>query len=182
MIKKILIALTCIATCAVMVQAATPEEYNKVFNEAIGLCSVYKKKCTIEVIENQRMRAQTGADARIQVSTELLRRMNEAQVRGAIFHEVGHAVMEHVETTSEHIAIKKLNGTFDQEKLYEYMRANEYRADRFAVLAGFFTFKDVNLKGALTILTPPEEYYNQHKTHPSTADRIKAIDNIFRGF
>lgn len=182
MIKKLLIALTCIATCAVMVQAATPEEYNKVFNEAIGLCSVYKKKCTIEVIEHPKMWAQTGADAKIQVSTELLRRMNEAQVRGAIFHEVGHAVMEHVEATSEHIAIKKLNGTFDQEKLYEYMRANEYRADRFAVFTGFFTFKDVDLKGALTILTPPEEYYTQHKTHPSTADRIKAIDNIFRGF
>ena len=103
MIKKTLIALTCIVTCAVMVQAATPEEYNKVFNEAIGLCSVYKKKCTIEVIEHPKMWAQTGADARIQVSTELLRRMNEAQVRGAIFHEVGHAVMEHVETTSEHM-------------------------------------------------------------------------------
>ena len=57
-------------------------------------------------------------------------------------------------------------------------RRYEYQADRFATFTGIFTHKEVDMEGALLILTPPEKINTTEPTHPSTADRIKAIQDI----
>lgn len=178
MIKKIITCIvTCILTCT-LVQAATPEEYTQVFNEATTACKIYKHPCTITPIEDNKLWAQTRSGGRIEVSTKLLITMNESQVRGVIYHEVGHVVLEHIEKTAEYLYMSKLNKDYNENFFNSFRRQNELQADRFATYLGLFTFKETDLIGALIILTPTDQFYKTHISHPSTADRIQQIEQI----
>lgn len=178
MIKKIITCMvTCILTCT-LAQAATVKEYTQVFKEATAVCKVYKHPCTIEAIKDDKMWAITMAQGKIQVSTKLLETMNQAQVRGVVYHETGHAVFQHVEKSAEYMYESMLNGTFDKDYYNEFRRQNELQADRFATYLGLFTLKDTDLIGALIILTPPDDFYKTHPSHPSTNDRIEQIEQI----
>ena len=180
MLKRIITCIvTCILTCT-LAQAATPVEYEQVFNEATMACKVYRKICTITVVPNNNMFAQTKNDGYIEVSSGLLNRMTQPQVRGVIYHEVGHVVLEHVEKNAEYIYMARYNNNFNKDFYFSMRREHEYQADRFAIYLGLFTFKNADLIGALKVITPVEDYYKEHLSHPSTADRIKAMERILR--
>lgn len=178
MIKKIITCMvTCILTCT-LAQAATVEEYTQVFNEGISVCKMYNHPCTIKAVPSDSMWAVTMAQGNIQVSTKLLLEMNQPQVRGVVYHEVGHAVLEHIEKTAEYLYDTQRTNSFDKFYYFALRRDFEFQADRFATYLGLFTFKETDLIGALIILTPPEEFYKTQLTHPSTNDRIEQIEKI----
>lgn len=182
MIKKLFITLicilTCIVTCTLTVQACSLGEYNKLAEETSGVCQVFKTTCTIKLVEHPKMWAQTKAYGAIEISTELVDKMNEAQVRGVLYHEAGHAVLQHVEKSAEYLYTTKRMGTYNETLYHNMRRQYELQADRFAVFTGILINKDTDLAGALRILTPLDQYYTTHSSHPSTADRINQIQFI----
>lgn len=178
MLKNIITCIvTCILTCT-LAQAATQQEYEQVFNEARAACKVYRTPCSITIVPHRGMFAQTKNDGQIEVSSGLLSYLTQAQVRGVIYHEVGHVVHRDVEKNAEYLYMTRLNNNFNKEFYFSMRRQAELQADRFAIYLGLFTFKDADLIGALIVITPPDEFYKTHLSHPSTADRIKAMERI----
>lgn len=150
---------------------------DKIFKETTMLCSIYSKMCTItEIKDNKYMYAQTGTRDNIQVSSALVNRMNEAQLRGVMFHEAGHVIFNHVGRTIDYLAL--CGKQCDIEKISLMRKRYEYQSDRFATYVGIYTNKEVDLIGALLILTDPKDMYENNPTHPCTADRIKEIRRI----
>lgn len=183
MIKKTIIVslgiiIATIISLLIPVHAATVREYTKVFKEATTICSIYKHTCTVTVVQHDKMFAQTRYMGDIQVSSKLLEVMNERQIRGVLYHEVGHVVFEHIEKTAQYLYESKTRGDYDENYYQEFRRQNEYQADRFATYLIKFTKQKEGLSEALLILTPPEELNKVHKSHPSTNDRIKQIEQI----
>lgn len=170
----IIVILILLAPIVFAVDQATKD---KIFKETTMLCSIYSKMCTItEVRDNKYMYAQTGTRDNIQVSSALVNRMNEAQLRGVMFHEAGHVIFNHVGRTIDYIAL--CGKQCDIEKISLMRKRYEYQSDRFATYVGIYTNKDVDLIGALLILTDPKDMYKNNPTHPCTADRIKEIRRI----
>lgn len=177
-IKIVLLAIIIILLAVPVADAVTDKQRDKVFKEVTILCNIYRKSCTIEIVDNNYLIARTQAFGKIIVSTGMIKTMNEDQFRSVLFHEVGHRVLEHVEKTSQYLYFCKHDKNCDNNYITEMKRRNEYEADRFSVLVLKFTRHKEALSDALLIITPPEHIYTTFPTHPSTADRIKQIDRI----
>lgn len=181
MIKRILTCvLTCILTCTLTVQAATMDEYREVAREATRVCVAYKNPCMIIAIPHDKMWANTRYGGDIRVSTELIYRMNKEQLRGVIYHELGHHILNHIEKLVEYMMDNPTEGGYNKEAYNQFRRKHELEADRFAVYLSLFLFNDADLEGALKMLTPPEDYYKTHPSHPSTYERIRQMELIRR--
>lgn len=181
MLKRLLtISLTVLLTVS-QVEAATMQEAQKVFKEGQHICSIYRQQCIIKPVRDKKLLAQTKPYGYIDVSTYLIDKLTIEQLRGVVYHEVGHRVMQHVEKTAEYLYTSKYNGTFDKEYFSEFRKKNELQADKFAVYIGMFTFKSIDLVGALIAITPREDFYIEGETHPSTADRIENIRRLYYG-
>ena len=179
-IRSILIILILILLAPIVFAIDTVTRDN-LFTEVRILCGAYGKVCyPREVKDDDYMWGQTRDNNTIVLSSGLIKNMNEAQVRGVLFHEVGHVVMRHVDRTIDYLYMCKLK--CDPKVIAEMRRRYEYQADRFATFVSIFTHKEVDLEGALIILTPKEEMNTVQDTHPSTADRIKAIQDIRRKY
>lgn len=178
MIKRLLIVLTCIVTCAVSVQAATLQEANIIINETKALCNIYQKKCNVTIVNYEGMVAQTRYGGEISMSTGLIKAMNIDQLRGVMYHEVGHVVLRHIEIKGDHYYTCMKNHSCNQEAINRMRREHEYQADRFSTYVCKYGNKRGDLIGALMILTPPEDLNKTHDSHPSTVDRINAIWRI----
>lgn len=181
MLRRLFILITCLLTCSVTVQAATPEQFVKVASEGKQICKLYRTTCTVRPVAHEKLWAITKPFGEIEISTGMIEKLNEAQLRGVIYHEVGHRVLQHVEKTAEYIYISKYNKTFNQEVLNDFRRKNELQADKFAIYFSLFTLRNIDLKGALLIITPKQDMYITGNTHPSTADRIKNIRRLYYG-
>lgn len=177
----LLIVVMMLGICMCPAFAVTAEEQTKVFNETISLCKLYRTQCNINVVKEEYLGAQTGAYGKIFITTGLLKRFNEAQLRSTLYHEVGHVVFKHVETTAEYIYICRNQHTCNEDYLNNMRRFNESQADRFASYVLKFTNKKNELPEALLILTPKEDINKTFSSHPSTADRIREISKI-RGY
>lgn len=170
----ILIILVLLAPIVFAVDQATRD---KLFTETTALCSIYSKMCTVtEFKDDEYMWGQTGTNDKIRVSSALVKRMNEAQLRGVLYHEVGHVIFNHVGRTIDYLSL--CGDKCNPQAISSMRRRYEYEADRFAAYVGIYTRKDVDLIGALLILTPPEHINTTQPTHPSTADRIREIRRI----
>ena len=170
----ILIILILLAPIVFAVDSVTRD---KLFNEATSLCGIYSKVCRVmQANDDKYMWGQTNPRDEIRLSSALIRRMNEAQVRGVLFHEVGHVVFNHAGRTIDYVAL--CGRQCDPIVISEMRKRYELEADRFATYVGIYTHKEVDLIGALLILTPPEHINSNNPTHPSTADRIKEIRRI----
>lgn len=175
-IRSILIIVILILLAPV-VFSITTEQRDKLFTEARLLCYTYGYICKpIEVVDTKYMWGQTDNYNNIRLSTALLNRMTEPQVRGVLYHEVGHVVFQHSPKTIDYLTM--CGSKCDPKTISNMRRRYEYQADRFATFTGIFTHKEVDMEGALLILTPPEKINTTEPTHPSTADRIKAIQDI----
>ena len=179
-IRSVLIILILILLAPIVFAIDTVTRDN-LFTEVRVLCGAYGKICYPQEYKDDReMWGQTRNDNVIVLSSGLIKGMNEAQVRGVLFHEVGHVVMRHVDKTIDYLSMCGLK--CDPKAIAEMRRRYEYQADRFATFVGIFTHKEVDLEGALLILTPKEEINTTQDTHPSTADRIRAIQTIRRNY
>ena len=177
-IKIVLLAIIIILVAVPIADAVTDKQRDKVFKEVTTLCNIYRKSCTIEIVDNKYLIARTQAFGKIIVSTGMIKAMNEDQFRSVLFHEVGHRVLEHVEKTSQYLYFCQHNKNCDSNYITEMRRRNEYEADKFSVLVLKFTRHKEALSDALLIITPAEDVYKTFPTHPSTADRIRQIDRI----
>ena len=179
-IRSILIIIVLILL-APIVFGITTDQRDRLFTEARILCHTYGYTCKpIEAVDTKYMWGQTDNYNNIRLSTALLNRMTEAQVRGVLYHEVGHVVFQHSPKTIDYLSMCR--GSCDPKAIAEMRRRYEYQADRFATFTGIFTHREVDMEGALLILTPPESINTTHPTHPSTADRIRAIQTIRRNY
>lgn len=170
----ILIILVLLAPIVFAVDQATRD---KLFTETTALCSIYSKMCTVtEFKDDEYMWGQTGTNDKIRVSSALVKRMNEAQLRGVLYHEAGHVIFNHVGRTIDYLMM--CGKDCNPQAISSMRRRYETEADRFATFVGMYAHKEVDLVGALLILTPREEIYTTQPTHPSTADRIKEIRRI----
>lgn len=158
--------------------AVTAEEQIKLFNEAQQLCKLYRTECTVSVVKDNTLAAQTGAYGKIQVSSEMIKRFNENQLRATLYHEVGHVVFKHVETTAEYLYMCNIQRVCNKDYFDNMRRQNELQADRFASHVLKFTGKKNELPEALLILTPPDKINETYPSHPSTAERIERIRRI----
>ena len=157
---------------------ATVEEQVKVFNETQQLCKIYRTKCTVDIVKHKELSAQTGPYGRILVSSGMIKRFNENQLRATLYHEVGHVVFRHVETTAEYLYMCNIQRACNKEYFDNMRRQNELQADRFASYVLKFTGKKNELPEALLILTPPDKLNETYPSHPSTAERIERIRRI----
>ena len=180
MIKKLFITLACMLTYALTVQAATIDEFYQVAKEGTTVCKVYHNPCTIARIEHNQMWANTRSGGDIRVSSKLIDTLNIAELRGVIYHEVGHHVLKHIEKLSDYVVLIPPSKERDIS-VSEFRKQHELEADRFAIYLGIFINKPTDLIGALITLTPPEEFYKTQATHPSTAIRIRQLEMISRG-
>lgn len=179
MIKRLLI-LFGVLLVGLNCSAATLVERTKVFNEAMDVCRTYHTKCTIGIIQSDRLLAQTYKDGRIIISTKMIETMDEKQLRGVVYHEVGHAVLRHVEQTTEYINSCKVNRSCNLDFIYQMMRSYELKADRFAVLLELKLRKPEGLSEALVIITPVDKLFETADTHPSTALRVRLINKLVK--
>ena len=180
MIKKIITLLISLLVFTVSVQAATMDEFREVAREATRVCATYKNPCIVMAIPHDKMWANTRFGGDIRVSTELIYTMNKAQLRGVIYHEVGHHVLNHIEKLVEFMMEHPTDGVYNREVYNAFRRKHELEADRFAIHLSLFLFNDADLEGALKILTPPEDYYKTHPSHPSTYERVRQMELIRR--
>lgn len=176
--QLILLALILIALPS---YAANSLQVEKLFNEAKGLCSLYQKQCNFTVVNYEGMVAQTRYGGEISLSTGIIKAMNEEQLRGVLFHEVGHVVFRHIEIKGDHYYTCMKNHDCNQEYISNMKRQHEYQADRFSTYVCKYGNMRCDLIGALLILTPPKDLHKTHDSHPSTVDRINAIYNILNG-
>lgn len=182
MIKRLLIVFILILLLiGLPTLAITDKEKQGLFIEAKVLCSMFAKQCKVVEETNKSMYAQTGIDNVISISSALLDRMNQKQVRSVLYHEVGHVVYGHVEKNFEYIMECSAEGTCNNPIYHEMRRNAELQADRFAIYVLKYTRQEEGLIEALLILTPKDMINTTHSTHPSTADRIKQIERLYYG-
>lgn len=174
--KLILLVIIILLLAVPLADACTPLERDLVFKEGELLCKVYKKDCTFTELRDKHLLIYTTNMDMIFITSRIRELYSKEQLRGAIYHEVGHVVMEH---------LNKINGVEAQcgkdcnrEVINNMNRRFEFQADKFAVLVSKFLHLKADLEGGLMIITPPEHYYTTHPTHPSTADRIKRIRQL----
>lgn len=175
-IKLILLIIIILLLSVPLADASTEIERDLVFKEGELICRVYKKDCDFVEVEDKGMYAySTGLDM-IFISSKLRETFTKEQLRGVVYHEVGHVVLEHV------YKLNKFHGSCGNECNLEVMnnlrRRYEFQADRFAVLVAKYLHIKQDLKGGLIILTPIDKYYTTHPSHPSTADRIRKIEEL----
>ena len=179
-VRSILIIIILILL-APIVFGITTEQKDKLFTEVRMLCGTYGYICSPQEAKDFKyMWGQTSNGNVIKLSSALLNRMTEEQVRGVLYHEVGHVVFQHVDKTVDYIAM--CGSKCDPQVIAQMRRRYEYQADRFAIFTSIFTRKPIDIEGALLILTPPEKINTTELTHPSTADRIKVIQDIRRKY
>lgn len=153
-------------------------EKEHLFKETEIVCAIFNKPCTVKEVEATHLGARTSAYGNITVTSKLLEVMNEREIRGVLYHEAGHRILEHVEKTSEHLMICKHNNSCNMKYISAMKREYEFQADRFATYLVKTLGIPEGLADALRIITPQEDFNKTHSTHPSTADRIKQIDTI----
>ena len=173
--QLILLALLLIALPS---YAANSLQVEKLFNEGKALCSLYQKQCNFTVVNYEGMVAQTRYRGEISLSTGIIKAMNEEQLRGVLFHEVGHVVFRHIEIKGDHYYTCIKNHDCNQEYINNMKREHEYQADRFSNYVCKYSNMRCDLIGALLTLTPPKDLNKTHDSHPSTIDRINAIYRI----
>lgn len=179
MIKRLILLLTCIVTCSVTCTLAVNSlQVEKLFNEGKTLCDLYQKQCNFTIVNYEGMVAQTRYQGEISLSTGIIKAMTEEQLRGVLFHEVGHVVLRHIEIKGDHYYTCMKNHDCNQEYINNMRREHEYQADRFSTYVCKYGNKRCDLIGALMVLTPPKDMDKTHDSHPSTRDRINAIWRI----
>ena len=181
-IASLMLAVGILICIALSVDACTQQEQDKVFGETARVCKVFNKTCTVHVVKYEGYGAQTRYGGDIYITNSLANRLNEKQLRSVMYHEVGHVVLEHIEKTAQELYNCKQSNSCNPEQVSAIHRKYEYQADRFSVLTTLFTGKGEGLSEALTIITPPDQFYKTQATHPSTADRIEAINKLTGGF
>lgn len=177
----ILIAVAMLGIAMTPAFGATKKEQDKVIKEAVTLCKIYLKQCTVHIVKYEGLGAQTRYGGDIYITNSLVEKLTEPQMRSVLFHEVGHVVLEHIEKTAQYQQSCEYYKTCNSEALSTVHRNYEYEADRFAVLVTKFTGKPEGLEGALVIITPKDMFNTTHATHPSTADRIQRIRKLYYG-
>ena len=174
MIKRAIVILLILLGLPVM--GATILERDLVFKEGELLCKVYGRDCTFTEVTGKDMYAYSTYLDMVFISSKLREIYTKEQLRGVIYHEVGHIVLSHIEKINK---VKTQCGDGCNNEVINNMRRRfELQADRFAVLTSKFLHIKTDLKGGLIIITPPDKYYTTHPSHPSTADRIKQIEEL----
>lgn len=180
MLKKLFTLLILLSLSIQSVWAITPTERDKLFTETVLLCKVFNKRCIVNQVRDDNLWAHTKYYGQIEISTGILETMDVHQVRGVLYHEAGHAILEHVEKTAWYLYNTNQNNTFNEQAFYELRRKYEFQADRFATYIIKLTRQREGLSEALLILVPPQYYHTTSDTHPSVADRIQQIRIIMR--
>lgn len=180
MIKKILI-LGLLLTIGLPTLAVTSIERDDLFREVKMLCGIYGRTCKVTEIQENNLFAETHYGGDIVISTGMLNRMNKSQVRGVLYHEVGHVVLKHVEDMFNYLQECQRYNTCSTSYISAVRRSKEFQADRFATYVLKTTNQPEGLSEALLIITPEKDLYTTHPTHPSTADRINQIRRIYYG-
>lgn len=148
----------------------------------------------VTVLEDTHINAANGGGGDFYVTTALLQKANDDQLRGILAHEIGHADLGHVnkiQTVGAGVSIgaallgaiwpssEQLAPLAGQLLLSHYSRTEETAADKQGVIildrAGF-SGKKV-MVDTLTWITSNEGASNGgfFATHPATADRIEAL-------
>ena len=175
-LKLILLVIIILLLAVPLADACTPLERDLVFKEGELLCKVYNKECTFTELQDKHLLVYTTSMDMIFITSRIRELYTKEQLRGAIYHEVGHVVMEHLMKINA-VEMQCSNGC-NREVINNMNRRFEFQADRFAVLVSKFLRIKIDLKGGLIIITPPGKYNITHPTHPSTADRIKRIEEL----
>ena len=107
------------------------------------------------------------------------------QLAWVVAHEIGHHVLEHAETAKLQLMLNRLLGSTVGEKPRAVMQIDlERQADLFAAdlatRAGFDIREGRRLMGWLQVLETTPEENNLNRSHPTSQERLDALDKIIR--
>lgn len=176
-ITKIVLIILILILIAPVVFSATQWEAVDIYREATTLCIIYKTKCSITTVPSKYATAITKENGRIEISDKMIALMTKDELRGVLFHEVGHVVFKHVEKNIKYY--RHCGNKCNDIYMENVRKQRELQADRFATYVMKLTGKKEGLSGALLKVTPPKMINKEWSSHPSTADRIKQIRRIY---
>lgn len=186
-ILRLLILLICLLVVGVPpMYGATEKEVIELFTESQQLCLATLRKCEFRIITVDLPLAYTQGTA-ITVGSGVYTRLTKDELRGVIYHETAHAILNHSNRTKDYInSFRAKNGreiTPAEAQNYKYKMEDD--ADALAVAMLVWTKHPVLLDEALIKITGPYKATQASWTHPSVqyrVNRIRSIEKKLRGF
>lgn len=177
LIYYLLVIITVYLASILTVNGATLQEQEEVLLEGRMLCTIFGVRCTTVIDPSTKVFANTDGTNKITISSELGNILTKDELRGVVYHEVGHASLKHIKKLWFFLTTQP----FDEQELRELRHKHELEADRFASYVLLVTNQPNELVSALKKIVAPEHLDKETKTHPATTERIRRIEAI-KGF
>lgn len=132
-------------------------------------CQRYNRKCKVQFTNQAIVNAMTYPDGHIYITRALSDRLDDNEVLGVAFHEVGHHVLQHY----RRFPVTKSTILFKDAK--QIIHSFEYEADAFATLESIRLTKTTGTDTALMKITGGNLIDAETLTHPSTRNRVYRI-------
>lgn len=159
------------------VYGTTIEDAKQIFKEAQSNCLLHKTICTFKVIQFERPIAYTTY-ANITVSSKMIELLTEDELRGVVFHEVAHAVLQHSRQGQLYIEnyYIKYKQPVPLETAIKFRYLKEIEADSYASVLLYLNNQPNKIGDALNKIVPEEYHKENMPTHPSNYNRIQNIN------
>lgn len=153
-------------------QSITLKDHNKFTTEVLTTCSDYGLKCTIHIIDSNKIRAYTYPDGNIYFTTALLERTSYKEALAIAYHEIGHNALSH---TKRYIKQYSDNYPLSKEKSKIILHQHEIEADMFSQYTASRKGEKNYLPDALLKISNPQYRNRTTDTHPSINNRIEIM-------
>lgn len=150
----------------------------QVIDEVKATCNKYGHSCKVVIKQSDWKNAMTNYDT-IYVSSKLIEMLTADELRTVLYHEAGHAVLNHSQDLMKvYPKIKDLDNIQQHHIIHNYRLHKEFEADKFAIKELMIQNKPVRLTSALEKISGKKRA--ESFTHPSHLDRAQSAELIMK--
>lgn len=160
-------------------KAATISEQAQVIDEVISLCNYYNTYCSVRIVNDFRNVAYTKNN-NITISNTLANNFPKDELRGILYHELGHVLNQH--SQKGQIIMQQIQTAGRSITPFEVKQIRhkfEYEADTKATQLLYENKKPEALSDALIRISEGSDRNKDTISHPSTNQRVNNINKYY---
>ncbi len=160
-------------------KAATISEQAQVIDEVISLCNYYNTYCSVRIVDDFRNVAYTKNND-ITISNTLANNFPKDELRGILYHELGHVLNQHSQKGQAIMnQIQTMGKSITPLEAKQIRHRFEYEADAKATQLLYENKKPQSLSKALMRISKGRDRNKDTISHPSTNQRVRNINKYY---